>query len=140
MKHLYHIELGFPVNFTYPTTTVPLEWGVHAKEQASRDRYGDIDLLEEINTNDFYPIEIDFDSSTSTIYKMVLRSKYNIQTAKYPYGLNVILVVCPRARAWFVKTTWYNQAIDKHSTLDETKYTVPAFKLPNFTIDILSKV
>lgn len=122
MNKLYHMDLGFPYTFKYPENlTVNLEWGRHAKSQAEEDRYGLIHMVETLNTDDYYPVEVEYDLLNSQATKMLLRSK------KAEQGLNLCVAVIPTGNNWFVKTVWYNKADDKHNTLDVDKYVVPAF-------------
>lgn len=123
MNKLYHRDLGFPITFKYPSIEAELEWGKHALEQAMADRYGIIDTIGKLHTDDYIPIEIEYDTDRSVVVKMVLRSKQAY------HGSNACIVVMPRKLSWFVKTVWYNRVDDTHKTLDASKYSIPAFKL-----------
>jgi len=122
MNKLYHRELGFPMTFHYPSVLAELEWSKHAEEQSMADRYGAIRMMDALHTDDYIPIEVEYDLDNSTIIKMLLRSKSSYS------GNNVCIVVMPRKPRWFVKTVWYNRVNDTHRTLDASKYSVPAFR------------
>lgn len=122
MNMLYHVDLGFPLGFKYPDVVVPLEWGLHAQQQAQEDRYGRIDKMKILDTEEYTPIEVEINEKRA-IVKMVLRSK------KAYKGNNIVIVVMPGEPKWFVKTVWYNREGDTHATLDESKYLIPAFSI-----------
>lgn len=125
---MFHRELGFPLTFKYPDTVIDLEWSRHAREEASEDRYGAIDILKKLDTTQFEPIEIEMRDSLKHTVKILLRSKYEVE------GNNIVIAVMPESeKTWFVKTVWYNQVSDEHETLDESVYNVPAFKHPKYT-------
>ena len=126
MIKLYHKDLGFPITFKYPSTTVELSWSKHAHRQAEVDRYGYIAKMEKINTDDYIPIELEYDIEKSKPVKMLLRSKFEVN------GCNVVIALMPSNRGAtkaFVKTVWYNKVDDTHKTLRADQYTIPAFKL-----------
>lgn len=126
MLKLYHRDLGFPITFKYPSTKVELSWSKHAHRQAEVDRYGYISKMETLHTDDYEPIEIEYDIDKSKPVKMLLRSKFEVNDC------NVVIAVMPSTRGAtkaFVKTVWYNRVSDTHKTLDTSKYDIPAFKL-----------
>jgi len=126
MLKLYHRDLGFPITFKYPSTKVELSWSKHAHRQAEVDRYGYISKMETLHTDDYEPIEIEYDIDKSKPVKMLLRSKFEVNDC------NVVIAVMPSTKGAtkaFVKTVWYNRVSDTHKTLDSSKYDIPAFKL-----------
>ena len=126
MTKLYHRDLGFPITFKYPSTKVELSWSKHAHRQAEVDRYGYINKMETLHTDDYIPIEIEYDIEKSKPIKMLLRSKFEVN------GCNIVIALMPSTRGAtkaFVKTVWYNKVDDTHKTLDASKYDIPAFKL-----------
>lgn len=114
---LYHKDVGFPEDINMPRNFNPvmsLRYGSHAEAAAHNDRYGEMRLPHRIDVRKGTTIEIGVTGKTVT--KMVIRFDYNEQ-------LDMVLVIIPESS--FVKTVWFNEKGDKHSTLDRRKYADP---------------
>ena len=111
MKGLFHKEIGFPVQLPKFISISNLEYSKHAKLAALTDRYGKINLPENLNTASSNVFELELDLETGAITKIAVRVPYNAL-----YDLTLVI------RNYSVSTVWLNDKNDKHTTLDKSKY------------------
>ncbi len=109
---LYHHQVFMPKNLLMPTAPFLLNYSTHAKIAANNDRYGLIKLPASIDPKYAKVIEVETDDNDNVI-KIVYRTPYNNQKA-------LCIVVVPAER--LVKTVWLNERLDKHQTLNTSKY------------------
>lgn len=121
---LYHREIGFPKNWidllpnSFTPTHVKLSYGSHARQEALVDRYGEIKLPDSISFSRESGIKIiEMEVASGVVTKLVVR-------APYDEDKDIIIVFQPQDG--FVRTVWFNQKTDTHSTLNKAKYNIPA--------------
>lgn len=92
---------------------VVLNYSAHARQEAHADRYGVAELPDgiELESQDVVEVEV----FQGAVCKAVVR---------FPYSddLDLVLVVVPGIKNYFVKTCWFNRANDNHKSLDRSKY------------------
>lgn len=115
---LFHSELGFPSTFRPPTGVRPLQYSHHAKQAATDDRYGNIELPSNLNLDEMKLIEVGVENGS--VSKFLYRGKMDDTR-----DICIVVIPKPRGEKWFVKTVWINENNDKHRSLDVTKYLVP---------------
>lgn len=109
---LYHRDLGLPVTLGFATM---LRYSPHALEEASSDRYGNLDLPKSIGTHEAEVIEVEVRNGKP--FKALLRKPYDDRR-------DICLVVL--LDRGIVKTVWCNLRNDNHHTLDTSKYMMGA--------------
>lgn len=109
---LFHVEVFMPNNIRRPIFEGQLKYGPHARTEALRDRYGNIELPKLFEASEARIIEAEFDVDTKTVVKQVWRQRLDDDR-------DLVLVIRPDG---FVKTVWVNLRSDKHRTLDKTRY------------------
>ena len=120
-EKLYHKDVGFPSDARLPknfTGVVRLNYGSHAREEAMADKYGNLKLPAILDIRKCEIIEIGVVGTMIT--KMVVRTAYSRE-------LDLVIVFIPQTG--FVKTVWANKTTDKHTSLNKSRYAVPANKL-----------
>jgi hypothetical protein len=110
---LYHSELGIPENILkqLPKGLVVLTYSRHAKDSLYNDHYGIIPEYEFVDTRYAKVIEVEVENSKPI--KVVYR-------VSYQDDLDVCLAVA--LERGVVKTSWFNNKNDLHTTLDKSKY------------------
>lgn len=108
---LFHFELGIPKIAQTKIGTIQLRYSMHAERAARSDRYGNISLPQDLDTNSAQVIEVEMRGRFTL--KVVYRVKYN-------ESADLVLVVLPENG--MVKTVWLNLNSDLHRTLDASKY------------------
>lgn len=108
---LYHKELGFPKNIFIQERFVRLNYSYHSLKASLSDRYGKIDLPENITIRRNEIIELE--TLNDKLNKLVLRTSYNDN-----FDLIIVLLI----QGSKVKTVWLNEKSDSHTTLDASKY------------------
>ncbi len=111
---LYHTEIGFPSSVVLPSGVFSLTYSRHAQNASSDDRYGQMVLPDTLNVDVAKLIEIEVRDGE------VIKGVYRIN---YDSDLDLIIVLIPHTS--FVKTVWFNEVNDVHSTLQAWKYTTP---------------
>lgn len=110
---LYHKLIGFPstliINSDYK---ILVTYTQHAKNEAKKDRYGDIVLPQLVKFKKEDIIEIET-SDNIIVDKVLIRIQYD---EKYDICLAILLGI------GLVKTLWLNDKKDSHKTLDKNKY------------------
>jgi len=86
----------------------------HAQRAANSDRYGRINLPEKIKFSASDIVEVELWENCQDIKFLV----------RLPYDKNndICAVVLFTPRETILKTLWLNRKIDKHSTLDKSRY------------------
>lgn len=112
---LYHKEVGIPA-INLPKGKYRLDYGSHARQEATQDRFGEIELPEFLDADSAEVIEVEVERGI--VQKILYRFKLDGQR-------DVCMPVIPRTGAMFVKTVWVNLRSDKHKTLDRSKYAKP---------------
>lgn len=112
---LYHADIRLPDGFRLPDQRVTLEWSRHAEQARTNDRYGIIPRFESIPLSRFSVVEVGVEGRK--VEKVVVRGHWT-------ETLDVVFVLIPTARDWFVKTVWVNERNDTHGTLDRSRYVV----------------
>lgn len=112
---LYHPEVYIPESFVMPTGRVALKWSNHAKRAAQEDRYGNVPLFETISLRRFYLVELGMQDNK--VSKIVVRGEFDAVR-------DVVFVLVPEPKHYFVKTVWFNLRTDQHKTLDRKRYAV----------------
>ncbi|MCA1800400.1 MAG: hypothetical protein LC650_03825 [Actinobacteria bacterium] len=105
---LYHTDVHLPFTLSWAAM---LNYSRHARNEASRDRYGALSLPRTLSTTEADVIEVEVKDGKP--YKAVLRKPHDEKRDL------VIVVLLDRA---FVKTVWCNLRTDAHKTLDTSKY------------------
>lgn len=109
--NLYHRDIYMPEGVRKLSgITLALRATNHAKEAASRDRYGVLLIPAAITFSGQDVIEAEF--INGSLAKVVVRLPYDSRR-------DAIYVCTPDGT---LKTVWFNMRRDKHSTLDATKY------------------
>lgn len=114
---LYHTEIYIPeelkIKLKYMQGHVlSLTYSKHAILAAQDDRYGSVNLLSSYRFNTADIIELETDSKTGKLVKVLVRFKYDDNRD-----------ICMAIMAGgFVKTLWLNLTTDKHLTLNREKY------------------
>lgn len=118
---LYHKDIGFPAGVTWPLGSFPLRYSIHARQEARRDRFGDIEHLlpRKADMKACQVIEVKVEKSSRRIESMVLRMPLDGRR-------DLVLVVVPEKAVWFVKTVYLNLRADQHKTLNIGRYDRPA--------------
>ena len=112
---LYHPEVFIPDSFVMPTERVTLKWSHHARFAARDDRYGRIPTFETLPLCRFSLVELGM--SDGKVSKIVVRGRYD--------GVrDVVFVLVPGPKHYFVKTVWFNLRTDQHKTLNRSRYAV----------------
>lgn len=111
--HLYHEQLGIPVDLDRPQPGHPLHYSVHATNEARKDR---ADALPRLLPPTFTLIELEANDSNQVV-KWVVRIPCH--TRRQNKWLDLVVAVQPDGT---VRTAWLNCADDDHRTLDETRY------------------
>lgn len=113
MESLYHPEVYFPDWFVAPQERVALKWSKHATYARVDDRYGVIPAFKTIPLSMFSVVE--FAASGENVTKLVVRGKFD-ETR------DVVFVLIPGRKHYFVKTVWFNLRTDEHKTLNRKRY------------------
>lgn len=113
--YLYHYTLGMPEHLKVPAYTGKLTYGVHAKHEAERDRYGKIDLPEYFDGKGIV-IEVAAQGKNSMLPEKIIKQLYRI-----PYNAKFDLLMMISADGKVI-TVWLNSKTDRHSTLNKSKY------------------
>jgi hypothetical protein len=92
---------------------VTLVYSRHAEQEARNDRYGLVILPGALTFDPNNVVEAEF--TNGSLSKLVIRQPHDAQR-------DLILVVLPGSRVFFVKTVWTNLKTDKHSTLNRNRY------------------
>lgn len=118
---LYHKEKGFPSDLKMPrgfNPVIKLKYGPHARQEAFKDRYGNLELPDRIDVRDGDIFEIGVTGDTVT--KMGVR---------FPYDDKIDLVIVVSTQDGFVRTVWANTKGDQHKTLNLNRYANPNRRL-----------
>lgn len=110
---LYHFQVGFPKWFTKPTGVVQPTYGQHSRDEAAKDRYGQLMLPSSVDLAKAQVIELGVEGNK--VVKMLLRMPMDATR-----DLCMVLT-----NTGYVKTVWCNLRSDSHRTLDRTKYKNP---------------
>ena len=117
MNGLYHKEIGFP-NVKLPEGIYEIKkYSQHALRAAKDDRYGEAKKLPsyvDMSKADLFEIEVE----NNKVIKAAVRTHYDDE-------LDLIIVFMPLTKDNFVKTVWFNEKADQHSTLKHWKYNIP---------------
>lgn len=119
---LYHASVGFPKKWIdylprgFSPRNVYLKYGSHAREEAMKDRYGDITLPRAISFTEGGLKIIEMEIQGQSVTKLVVRMSYDADK-------DITIVFNPADG--FVRTVWLNEKTDTHKTLDKSKYRVP---------------
>ncbi len=115
---LFHADVWMPSQLApfMPKGSIKLNWSKHAIAALWNDRYafGTETVPLFVHTNEATPIEVEFDGKAVT--KVLYRFRLD-NTRDY------CVVVIPQTGV--VKTCWINRVLDKHKTLDVSKYVQP---------------
>lgn len=116
---LYHKEIGFPSDVALPCGDYDLHYNHHARREASRDKYGTAQLPRSINVEqcDIFELEV----MDSKVTKFGVRMDYDADK-------DLVLIIRPEGFLGRVRTVWFNQKADTHTTLDMSRYDVPMDK------------
>lgn len=107
---LYHTDLGFPSTFSPPRGTRPVTLSRHARDREQVKGFT-VPTMLDVSLCDVIEIEV----RGGRVVKYVVRGAYD------DYN-DLVIVVIPKGKAWFVKTAWLNAWNDTHTTLDASKY------------------
>lgn len=105
---LYHRDVHLPFRLSWAAM---LNYSRHARHEATRDRYGALNLPRTLSTAEADVIEVEVQNGKP--HKAVLRMPHDEQRDI------VLVVLLDRA---LVKTVWCNLRTDAHKTLDTSKY------------------
>lgn len=106
---LYHYQVGMPISPAQKL--IKLVYSEHAKHQMIDDRYGVIVPPVAVDLSKCKIIEMEVEDNQPI--KLVVRTRYNNK-------LDLCIVV--NTKDGFVRTVWFNQASDRHNSLDRSKY------------------
>ena len=93
------------------------KYSQHALRAAKDDRYGEARRLPsyvDMSKADLFEIEVE----NNKVIKAAVRTDYDDV-------LDLIIVFMPLTKDNFVKTVWFNEKTDQHSTLKHWKYNIP---------------
>lgn len=118
---LYHYRIGFPENLILPTGTFLFNYSRHARCEFSQDRY--------YRPNFTLPhlcfalaqdmvVEVELQDGQHKPSKIVYRMPFE-QTQ------DLDLSLCILWQEKLIKTLWFNDLADEHTTLDKSKYSYP---------------
>lgn len=117
---LYHTELGFPPDLVSQVSArnFRCRFTRHALTACLNDRYGKIVPPPQfrVELDEVIEIEARRQHGYWDVRKVVVRLPYN---AKF----DLLMAFIPDNDLAIIKTCWLNSVDDKHSTLDESKYT-----------------
>lgn len=114
VDYLYHKDIGFPNEYKKLQGNVRLTHSKHSLSAHISDRYGSFTPLSIVNLNRAVIVEVVMNNEKEIIHYL-LRDTYD-------EDFDVCLAVVPQTEFWKVKTAWLNKKIDKHYTLDTSKY------------------
>lgn len=124
MLRLFHSEIYVPTGLKPLQYTGELRYSRHAREEASSDKYGLIDLPGRVDAERAQLIEVEARDGPlgkgSVVTKQVWRQPLDA-------GRDIVLVVQPDG---FVRTVWVNLRSDTHKSLNRSRY-MPAPRLPS---------
>lgn len=113
---LYHAEVKWPkrIKNLLPFGVRELRYSGHALSASQDDRYGQMELPQQVNMADVYVFEAE-EIRRGQLTKVVFRVEYNER-------LDMVVAAIPERGGLFVKTVWFNERRDNHKTLDRSKY------------------
>ncbi len=117
-KRLYHRDIYLPPEVkNLPETRIGIGRVLpHAISESQLDRYGEIDIPEEIYFSGSEIVELGVEEDG---LKYVVRLPYS-------RNLDVTYVIKVYNNGWTeLRTMWLNDMFDDHKTLDESKYYCP---------------
>lgn len=119
---LYHKDIGFPDDISLPRGFSPvmdLRYSRHAQDEAQKDIYGNITLPPRMDVRKGQTIEIAV--SNKVVTKMVIR---------FPHDDTRDITMVIQPQDGFVRTVWFNEKTDQHTSLNKAKYADP--KRPDY--------
>lgn len=118
MSALYHKEIGLPSGAAKPFVgSLHLAFGHHARQAANSDRYGRIELPQNLQVDESSIVEVEVDGGVAV--KAVVRVQFDAQRDL------VVVVNRPDVRGAFVRTVWFNLRSDAHKSLRRHLYRQP---------------
>lgn len=122
METIYHADLGLPKGFVPPSERISINYGSHpdshARAEAKADRYGEIRLPKTLSLHRMNVIEVGM--VDGVVSKILFRGRLDDRR-------DLCIVLIPNgSRPWRCKTVWVNTKYDKHTTLDTSRYAIPA--------------
>lgn len=117
MERRYHVEIGFPNGIQLPTGLIDLVWTEHAD---ARRFYPPIPSI--IPAYDRIPMD------RAEIFEIVTRNGELVKFAMrlpWRYAMDICMVLAPVKNTYKVVTVWLNHELDRHMTLDRTRYDRP---------------
>jgi hypothetical protein len=118
---LYHYSIGFPENLVLPTAQFLFTYSKHAREQFFSDRYyKEKFTLPHLcfTLQDDRIVEIELEAGAQKLNKLIYRMPF-LQTHDLDF------CICILWENKLIKTLWFNESADEHSTLDKSKYCYP---------------
>jgi hypothetical protein len=106
----YHRDIALP-NVPLPRGTFRLRYTRHARKAACTDRYGQIRLPHNLDTERCELVIVEL--RDGRVAQLVYRTRHDAE-----YDL-VLVVALP---GWKVVTVWLNHFLDHHATLDRSRY------------------
>jgi hypothetical protein len=111
---LYHADIRLPQGFVSPTARVALRWTKHADHARMTDRYGEMRRFQSATLARLSVVEVGVEAGK--VVKILFRGRYDD-------NLDVCMVLIPNGnQPWTVKTVWFNENKDSHTTLDKSRY------------------
>jgi len=108
---LYHKDVFFPAPARNLQFSALLRYSAHARQAATTDQYGHIDLPAVFDSRKAVLVEAEVEGQK--VVKAVYRQPYQGKQ-------DLVLVINPEDR--LVRTVWINRHGDAHRTLDRSKY------------------